>query len=87
MQRFPLSACFPVVRIREGLSCSCLHCQWSPTRHPLMSAHEGGGELHCLQRQALFSACRNRYWQLDTYMLPVCTLTVTAGDSGLHAAE
>ncbi|CAK0737367.1 hypothetical protein CVIRNUC_000900 [Coccomyxa viridis] len=35
----------------------------------------------------VWEGVRNRYWQLDTYMLPVCTLTVTAGDSGPPAAE
>ena len=46
-----------------------------------------GERLHYMPRQALFCSCRNRYWQLDTYMLPVCTLTADAGDSEAPAAE
>ena len=83
-----LPACFPVVQDSKCSSyCSCcLRRQWCSTRHSLMSTQCREGLL-CLPGQALLLACRNRYWQLDTYMLPVCTLAMTTADNRALAAD
>ena len=88
MQHLPLSPCFSVVQNREGFGLELLLLALSLILdRAFADVYTRGGTLHCLPRQALFLVCRNRYWQLDTYMLPVCTLTAIAGDSRAPAAE